>query len=120
VASHYQYGRWKELQVAEFFARRGYEVARTQGSRGSFDLVATKGRRRLFVQVKATRKDFADSSRLPQYDQTRLLRSAAAGKAHPLLALVSRNDVVLFSARDLRVLDYGRLKPLRDPYSEHT
>ncbi len=91
MSSHYGYGKRKELQLGEFLERRGFDWERAQGSRGPVDLIAKRGALRLAIQVKATRSDFTNYTRLSPQDETRLIRSAARHRARPTLALVSRN-----------------------------
>jgi len=120
MSSHYRYGRHKELQVAEFLGRRGLHWGRAQGSRGPVDLVAERGALRLAIQVKATRSDFTSYMRLRRRDETGLIRSAAARKARPALALVSRNYVWLVSVPDGNLTERGELRPVQYEYPEET
>jgi Holliday junction resolvase len=120
MSSHYKYGRRKELQLGEFLQRRGFYCERARGSRGPVDLIAARGRLRLAVQVKATRSDSISYTRLGPADETRLLRSAAARRARPALALVSRNYVWLLSVPGENVIAKGELKPLRYEYPGQT
>jgi Holliday junction resolvase len=120
MSSHYGYGRRKELQLAEFLERRRFEWGRAVGSRGPLDLIANRGTLRLVIQVKATRRDSTSYSRLSQRDETRLLRSAAARKARPALALVCRNYVWLLSVPDQQLIDEGELRSLRYEYPDET
>ncbi len=106
--------------MGEFLERRGFHCARSRGSRGPVDLVACRGALRLAIQVKATRKDFTDYTRLKHQDEARLVRSAAARRARPVLALVSRNYVWLLSVPGEELIGKGELKPLRYEYPTHT
>ncbi len=117
MASNYGYGRRKELQVGELLERRGFSWGRTQGSRGPIDLVAKKGRRRVAIQVKSTRRDCIDyCAQVSQREETSLIRSSAARRASAVAALVSRNTVTFVSGRT--VIGDGRLKPLRYDYPD--
>lgn len=118
MSSHYGYGRRKELQLAEFLARRGFDWERATGSRGPVDVMAQKGRRRLAIQVKATRSDLTRYTRLSQRDETRLIRSAAARRAKAALALVSRNYVWIVSVPTEKRIIEGELRPLRYEYQD--
>ncbi len=120
MSSHYGYGRRKELQLGEFLERRGFEWARAQGSRGPVDLMAVRGRLRLAIQVKATRSDYSRHTQLSGEGETRLIRSAAARRATPTLALVSRNYVWLVSLPDETVIGEGELRPLHYEYPNET
>jgi len=120
MSSHYGYGKRKELQVAEFLERRGFECGRAQGSRGPVDVIAERGRLRLAIQVKATRSDVTSYTRLSCRDETRLIRSAAARSASPALALVSRNHVWLVSVPGEELIVEGELKVLRYEYPGQT
>ena len=120
MASHYHYGKRKELQLGEFLERRGFAWARAQGSRGPGDLIAIRGRQRLAIQVKATRKDRTSYARLSQEEEQALVRSARARKAIPALALVSRNHVWLIRIPDETLLGQGELKPLNYVYGGET
>ncbi len=55
----YRKGRWAEITAAGFLILKGYRILkwRYRTSVGEIDLVATRGRRLVFVEVKA-RKDF--------------------------------------------------------------
>jgi hypothetical protein len=83
------------------------------------DLIAERARLRLAIQVKATRSDFTSYTRLSPRDETRLIRSAAARRARPALALVSGNYVWLVSVPDEEPIVKGELKPLRYEYPGH-
>ncbi len=120
MSSHYGYGRRKELQLGEFLERRSFDWGRARGSRGPVDLIAARGRLRLAIQVKATRRDFTSYTRLSPRDETRLLRSAAARRARPTLALVSGNYVWLVSVPDENLIAKGELRRLRHEYPEET
>jgi|SRR5271157_546403 len=115
MASNYEYGRRKELQVGELLERRGFSWGRAQGSRGPVDLVAKKGRRKVAIQVKSTRREYVDyCAQISQRQETSLVRSSSARRASPVVALVSRNTVTFVSGR--AVVGGGRLKPLRYDY----
>jgi len=117
MASNYGYGRRKELQVGELLERHGFSWGRAQGSRGPVDLVANKGRRKVAIQVKATRKDCVDyCAQISQREETSLVRSSSARRAAPVVALVSRNTVTFVSGRE--IVGEGRLKPLRYDYPD--
>ena len=116
----YAYGRRKELQVAEFLDRRGFTVARSPVSRGAVDLLAWKGRKRLAIQVKSTRKDRISSARLGPAGTRRLVESALSNRAQPMLALVSRNYVWLLRVPDWAILMRGALRLLEYDYIGHT
>src|SRR5437899_2888611 len=73
MSSHYAYGKRKELQLAEFLQRRGFNWERNPASRGPVDLIAVKGRLRLAIQVKATRSNSTSYTRLSRQEETRLL-----------------------------------------------
>jgi hypothetical protein len=83
-------------------------------------LIATKGKLHLAIQVEATRSDFTSYTRLSQGEETRLVRSAAARRARPTLALVSRDYLWLVSVPDQIVIKEGKLRPLRYEYPEET
>ena len=116
MSSHYGYGKRKELQLGEFLERRGFDCQRAQGSRGPVDLIAKRGALRLAIQVKATHSDFTNYTRLSPRDETRLIHSAAARRARPTLALVSRNYVWLLSVPGEDLIGKGELKPLHYEY----
>jgi len=107
----YQYGRRKELQVADLLVRNGWTVAVAKGSRGPVDVLAARGGRRLAVQVKATRDDSISSSRLPPREEGRLRRAAASYDAEPVLALTVGNRVWLDAVRRGRTLACRKLRP---------
>lgn len=107
MASNYGYGRRKEFQVAEFLERRGFKLGRARASRGPVDLVAKRGTTHLAIQVKSTRKDSTEYTRLSQRQEVSLIRSAAPRKAKPALALVCRNYVFLLSVPDQGLMDKG-------------
>lgn len=120
MSSHYGYARRKELQVGEFLERRGFCWERSPGSRRPVDLIVVRSRVRLAVQVKATRSELTSYTRLSPRDETRLVRSAAARKARPALALVSCNYVWLLSVPDEDLIEQGELRPLGYDYPEDT
>ena len=120
MSSNYMYGKRKELQVAEFLKRRGFDCGRAQGSRGPVDVIAERGRLRLAIQVKATRSDLTSYTRLSRRDEIRLMRSAASRRARPALALVSRNYVWLVGVADEALIVKGQLKVLRYEYPGQT
>ena len=120
MASNYGYGRRKELQVAEFLERRGFELGRARASRGPVDLVAKRGSTRLAIQVKSTRRDSTEYTRLSRRQEISLMRSAAPRKATPALALVCRNCVALLSVPDQSLMVKGELRPLRHDYPGHS
>jgi Holliday junction resolvase len=96
MASHYQYGRRKELKVAEHLERRRFQRAHSRGSRGAVDLFAKGKSRRaplLAIQVKSTRSLSISGKRLSETELTKLVSTAKAHQAIPILALVSRNYV---------------------------
>lgn len=120
MPSEYVYGRRKELQVAEFLQRRGFECERALGSRGPIDLIAERRGLRFAIQVKATRRDSTSYTRLEPRDEIRLKRAAAAQRARPALALVSRNHVWLVSVPEDDIILEGDLKALQYEYPRHT
>lgn len=120
MGSHYGYGKRKELQVAEFLEVRGFGWERSVGSRGAIDLIARKGSRRLAIQVKATRRDYSNYTRLTIQEERALLRSASRFKARPILALVSRNYVWLVTVPHDTVLLEGNLARLRYDYPDES
>ena len=52
----YLKGRRYEYQVAQLLQREGWQVMRTAGSHGPFDLIALRGGEALGVQVKAVQR----------------------------------------------------------------
>lgn len=42
MSSNYELGRRYEYEVMELFRKAGYEITRTAGSHGTFDLIARK------------------------------------------------------------------------------
>lgn len=120
MASDYQYGKRKELQVAEFLERRGYDWGRAAGSRGAVDLIAKKGRQSLAIQVKATRNDSISYTRLTPDEEAKLLDYTDGNTATPVLALVTRNYVWFLSVPDGEELLKGSLKPLKYQYPDES
>jgi Holliday junction resolvase len=116
----YPYGRRKELQVAEFLGRRGYECGRSQGSRGAMDLIAKRGRRRYAIQVKATRSRSISMSRVSPDEFDALCDVAETYGLTPMVALVSGNYLWLVRASDDETVIEGQLLPLRYVYPHHT
>ncbi len=101
--------------MGELLERSGFSWGRAQGSRGPVDLVAQKGRHKVAIQVKSTKKDCFDyCAQISQRQETSLMRSSAARRASALVALVSRNTVTFVSGR--QIVGKGRLKPLRYDY----
>jgi hypothetical protein len=74
----------------------------------------------LAIQVKSTRCDFTSYTRLSLNEEMCLIRSATPWEARPVLALVSRNYVWLFSVPNQDLMVEGELKPLRYEYPEHS
>jgi Holliday junction resolvase len=116
--SQYRYGRRKELQVGEFLERRGFNWKRAAGSKGSIDLVAWKGRVRLGIQIKATRKDYISYTRMDIDSEQRLMRDAKSLKVNPMLSLVSKNYAWFITVPDGKLLLEGELKSLKYDYEE--
>jgi hypothetical protein len=80
MLSHYGYGRHKELQVAEFLERRGFDWGRARGSRGPVDLLAERSKTRLAIQVKSTRRDVTSYTRLSLSEEMGLIGRQPLGR----------------------------------------
>jgi Holliday junction resolvase len=120
MASDYDYGKQKELQVGEFLEHKGYAWGRAIGSRGPADLVAKKGRQNLVIQVKSTRDRSISYTRLTPDEEAKLLGYTDGNKAVPILALVIRNYVWFLSVPDGEEILKGKLKPLKYEYPDET
>jgi Holliday junction resolvase len=120
MSSDYAYGKRKELQVAEFLQRRGFDWGRAAGSRGCVDLLAQKGREYLAIQVKSTRSLSISTTRLTLDEEASLIAYTDGSAAIPTLALVSRNYVWFLSVPDSEVFLEGNLKPLKYVYPDET
>ncbi len=114
--SEYYYGRRKEFQVGEFLERRGFAWNRAAGSKGTIDLIAEKGSRKLAIQVKATRKDYTSYTKLTIDGEEQLIKAAKRIRTKPVLALISKNYLWLVSVPDDKLILKGKLKPLRYDY----
>jgi Holliday junction resolvase len=118
MATNYQYGMRKELQVGEFLERRGFAWDRSPGSRGPRDLIAQRGRTRLLVQVKSTRQDRIPSARLRVQEQRRLTTRARSQGAIPVAAFVARNHIWCVDVRDRTLLLDGELRTRKYDYPD--
>lgn len=114
----YRYGRRKELQIGEFLERRGFTWRRSPGSRGAGDIVAKKNSTCWFIQVKATRKDYASYTRLTIDEEERLMKVSKRYRAVPVLALVSRNFVWFIRVPERKLLLKGEIRRLTYEYPD--
>jgi len=102
--SEFRYGAEMEKEVAEFLRIRGWSVMMSPGSRGSYDLAATRRRSVWLVQVKATRKPVTFVEKLGTAEREALIGAADAKGATPVLALVAKGWIFFLSARSWRHL----------------
>lgn len=121
----FRYGIRKEDLVAAFLYQRGWAVRYRPGSRGAYDLEAQRGRARLFIQVKSTRKAIAHAgaAQLHAFQafsvaaEDRLCRVSNLRRALPIVAVVSGTYVWIFqpSQGEFLLVEHGWMprRPLR-------
>lgn len=113
-APTYAKGRWAELAAAALLLLKGYRILarRFRSPVGEIDLVARRGRRLAFVEVKSRATHDAAAWSVTPRQQQRIARAAEAWlKRHPRHAACEIGfDVVLVSPR-------ARPRHLRDAFS---
>jgi Holliday junction resolvase len=97
MGSHFEYGHRKEREVAARLRTEGYSTRLSPGSRGPSDIVATKGRKKWAIQVKASRA--SNPSTISSEGKRRLKIQAQKISATPVLARVNRGKVRYYSVR---------------------
>lgn len=104
---HFRYGIRKEDLLAAWLKRNRWTPYYRTGSRGAHDLEATRGNRRILIQMKSTRQYLtgeADArahtiSSFSYAAQSRLTRAANLRRATPLVAVSSGNYFWVFDPR---------------------
>ena len=79
MARHNETGKWGEDVVAEYLASNGYAIAERNWRSGHYeiDIVAYKGRRIVFVEVKTRTRDYDDPIEAVDRNKAmRLIRAA--------------------------------------------
>ncbi len=79
MARHNETGKWGETVAAEYLAANGYAIAERNWREGhnEIDIVAYKGHRIIFVEVKTRTKDHDDPLTAVDHKKTmRLIRAA--------------------------------------------
>ena len=74
----YHKGRWGEWFAALFLVAKGYRILhwRTRTPAGEIDLIARRGRRLAFVEVKVRKTLEEAQAAIPPHSQRRLIRAA--------------------------------------------
>ncbi len=82
MAYHNQLGKWGERIALEHLVREGYAICDVNCRLGHYeiDIVATKGNRLIFVEVKTRSDDFIDP--LDSIDRRKINRMVAAANAY--------------------------------------
>jgi len=99
---NYKYGRQKEKLVAKKLQSKGFKTNLSPASKGPSDIGAEKGNRKWCVQVKATRG--SGTPRMSKEEIRRLKIQASHKKCVPVIAEVSRNNIIFKSVRTGRKL----------------
>jgi hypothetical protein len=80
------FGDFAEARIKAILERFGWTVKYNKpGSRGASDLIAEKGAKKWYVQVKAARQNTAPT--VAAADKTRIANSASGNNAVPVIAL---------------------------------
>ncbi|MDE6704082.1 MAG: YraN family protein [Muribaculaceae bacterium] len=82
MARHNETGRWGEDVAAEYLAARGYAIAERNWRSGHYeiDIVAYKGSRIVFVEVKTRTRDYDDP--IEAVDRNKALRLIRAANVY--------------------------------------
>lgn len=82
MAEHNKLGKWGEAVAREFLITRGYSILETNWRMRhlEIDIIATKGPRIIFVEVKTRSTDAVDP--LLSIDRTRISHLVRAGNAY--------------------------------------
>lgn len=91
MAQHNDTGRWGEDVAREHLISKGYGIMETnyRAGRNEIDIIATKGDRIIFVEVKTRKTRFADP--LEAIDRRKMSRLVSAADAYLRAFAVARS-----------------------------
>lgn len=100
-------GYKKQNDVAKWLGRHGWDIT-YEGGRGPADIIAVKGGKHWFIQVKYTRKSSMDWTRFSR-EMEPLIRIATKEDGTAIFCFVVQNRVWFTSAKTGRDLARGYL-----------
>lgn len=97
MATHNKTGQWGEQAAAEFLITAGYTIVERNWRLGHLevDIIASRGSRIIFVEVKTRSTSFADpADAVTPAKQQRIARAADAYIRHTDLPLEAQFDII--------------------------